>query len=77
MKDVVERIDSWVRWHVWLGFERLYLFFDDKDEHDSMAAARAAGGDAVRIIVRDAALLGHWARQPSWVGHKDTHDKEV
>ena len=77
MKDVAERIDSWVRWHVWIGFERLYLFFDDPNEVDSMALARVAGGSAVSIIPRDEALRREWARQPSWVGHKDLVDKEV
>ena len=77
MKDVSQRIDSWVRWHVWIGFERLYLFFDDAAEADSMVLARAAGGDAVRAIPRDANLRASWALQPSWVGHASLVDKEV
>lgn len=77
MKDVIERLESWVRWHLWIGFERLYLFFDDPHEVDSMALARACGGDAVRVIKRDEELRRHWERQPSWAGHYNTFAKEV
>lgn len=77
MKDVVQRIESWVRWHLWIGFEKLFLFFDDPHEADSMALALTVGGTAVEIIKRDEDLLTHWARQPSWVGHQATHAREV
>lgn len=77
MKDVVERIESWVKWHLWVGFEQLYLFFDDADEADSIAVAQAAGGAAVRVIKRDQELIGHWSRQPSWKGHEHVWHKEV
>lgn len=77
MKDVKERIVSWVKWHVWIGFERLYLVFDDADESDSMALAREAGGTAVQIIPNNEHLRTSWALQPSWEGHKALVDSEV
>jgi hypothetical protein len=78
VKDVRERIGSWVRWHVHLGFERIYLFFDDPLEAESVSIARAAGGMALVALIRDSdTLRDAWARQPSWKGMGHNAEKDV
>ncbi len=80
MKDVRGRIDSWVRWHLWLGFARLYIFFDDSTETASIEAAKAAGGysSAVVPLLRGSeALRAAWARQPSWASMGVDADRDV
>ena len=77
VKDVSERIGSWVRWHVWLGFERLILFFDDASETDSMALARSAGGDAVELVPRDEGLRERWAQTSSWHAMRSKAEKDI
>ena len=72
MKDVRTRIQSWVRWHLWVGFERLYIFFDDANETESAELAKAVGGNKVHALMRDSDVLRQaWRRQPSWQGIKD------
>ena len=80
MKDVRHRIESWVRWHLHVGFERLYIFFDDASETESAELARAAGGSAVHTLMRDSDVLRQaWKRQPSWhgVGKDADHDVQT
>ena len=78
MKDVGGRIDSWVRWHLWLGFSRLYIFFDNADETQSVELARSAGGAAVVTLVRGSeALRAAWTRQSSWASMGAEADTSV
>ncbi len=78
MKDVEGRIVSWVRWHVHLGFEKLFLFFDDAAEHRSMSLAVAAGGDRVVLLPRNSAsLLDGLSRVPSWAAMGPKADADV
>ena len=77
MKDVAARIGSWVRWHLYIGFERLYIFFDDASETDSVALARAAGGDAVVVWQRGEELRRKWSLQASWEKMAPHCDKDV
>uniref|UniRef100_A0A7S4BNC3 Glycosyltransferase family 92 protein n=1 Tax=Chrysotila carterae TaxID=13221 RepID=A0A7S4BNC3_CHRCT len=77
MKDVLDRIDSWVRWHVWVGFERLYLFFDDARETAAMAAAEQAGGSAVVAWYHGACLSAAWALQSSWPSMASKAERDV
>ena len=78
MKDVQHRITSWVRWHLHIGFERLYIFFDDASETESVQLARAAGGSAVVALIRDSDVLKNaWKRTPSWQGMGKDADKDV
>jgi len=77
VKDVKDRIGSWVRWHLHIGFERLFLFFDDPEEKESMEIARKVGDKAVVIIKRDKELLKEWQDLPSWEGHKDVAEDEI
>eukprot|EP00966_Prymnesium_polylepis_P214615 4969970-Prymnesium_polylepis.2 len=58
MKDVAARISSWVRWHLWVGFERLYIFFDDASETDSVALAKEAARRRAAAQVVAAGELG-------------------
>ena len=78
MKDVRHRIESWVRWHLHIGFERLYIFFDDANETESAELAKAVGGSAVQALMRDSDVLKQaWRRQPSWGGMGKDADKDV
>lgn len=78
MKDVCARITSWVRWHLWLGFERLYIFFDDASESESVDLARRAGGAAVVPLLRDSeAVCAGWSRQASWASLGADADRDV
>lgn len=78
MKDVQHRITSWVQWHLHLGFERLYIFFDDANETESVRLAQAAGGGAVIVLTRGSEYLTTaWKRQPSWTGMGHDADKDV
>ena len=64
---------SFVRWHVHVGFERLYLFFDDPGDGDPVGWAEVApwagaGGRVVRrrrtpaALARQRATCACWAR---------------
>lgn len=78
VRGVCGRIESWVRWHLWVGFERLYIFFDDPSEVQSVRLAKAAGGSAVVPLVRGSEVLrAAWARQPSWQGMGANVDRDV
>ena len=78
MKDVDSRIESWVRWHCSLGFERLYIFVDDAHDTELQRRARAAGGDKVIFFIRGSpALQDGWARQASWRGMGRDADKDI
>eukprot|EP00316_Scyphosphaera_apsteinii_P023114 CAMPEP_0119341800 /NCGR_PEP_ID=MMETSP1333-20130426/103291_1 /TAXON_ID=418940 /ORGANISM="Scyphosphaera apsteinii, Strain RCC1455" /LENGTH=604 /DNA_ID=CAMNT_0007353871 /DNA_START=75 /DNA_END=1889 /DNA_ORIENTATION=+ len=77
MKDVSERIESWVSWHLWIGFEMLFLFFDEPSEMDSMQLAVEAGGPAVKVIPRNEELRSAWSRQNSWQALGPKVDQEV
>ena len=61
-------LTSFVRWHLRLGFCRLYLYFDDPDDvgvalarklrHE--AARRGYGDDCVRVVPCDSRVRGDW-----------------
>ena len=78
MKDVGGRIASWVRWHTWLGFERLYIFFDSPDELSSVELARAAGGRSVVPVMRGSKKqLDGWRSASSWQSLGVDADRDV
>ena len=52
-------LDSFIRYHLALGFAHLYLFFDDSDD-PGVALARRFGDDKVTITVRGAQLDAEW-----------------
>mmetsp|Transcript_21557 Transcript_21557/g.67622 ORF Transcript_21557/g.67622 Transcript_21557/m.67622 type:complete len:464 (-) Transcript_21557:185-1576(-) len=69
LKDASARLESFVRYHLLLGFDRIYLYFDDCSEVDDAERARALGrelGGRVVVTVRDRALLRLWSRLDGW-----------
>jgi len=56
-----DTIASFVRHHLWLGFARIYLFFDDPDD-ESRGVVDSLAEASVVSIVNDAALLAEWRR---------------
>ncbi|MEO8132654.1 MAG: glycosyltransferase family 2 protein [Betaproteobacteria bacterium] len=52
-------LDSFIRYHLALGFEHLYLFFDDPGD-PAIAIARGFDAARVSIVPRDRALAAEW-----------------
>lgn len=73
------RIDSWVRWHLSLGFERLYIFFDDALEVEVARRAMELAPQAVVCRVSGGSLRQEWQRTPSWasLGGRAEREAEV
>ena len=58
-------IDSFIAWHQAIGFERLFLFFDDPADPD---LARLAGHAGVTAVAHDDALRMRWQALPEYAG---------
>ncbi|KAL1510935.1 hypothetical protein AB1Y20_005763 [Prymnesium parvum] len=54
------RVRAFIRWHLRLGFSRLYLYFDEP--RDAAAAAAAAEGRRVRVVRCDGRLRHEWSQ---------------
>jgi len=76
---------GFVRWHLQLGFCRLYLYFDDpadpgirvaKQLRREAVAAGAPGG-CVRIVPCDARLRDSWSELSTWQRHAGREGKMV
>lgn len=67
-------LDSFIAYHVAIGFGRLYLFFDDPHDPD---LARAAAHPAVRAIAHDAGLRERWRRLGQYTDQAPFVDREV
>ena len=62
MRSPGRHLETWLRWHTAIGFERFYLFFDaDPTEHDG---ARVASLPGVRTVVVDRKLRARMERDP-------------
>ncbi|KAJ8599978.1 hypothetical protein CTAYLR_001801 [Chrysophaeum taylorii] len=64
LRDASKRLESFVRYHVRLGFEKVYLYFDDCGEVDAISRARVLEGAVV--TVRDRDLVARWRRLDAW-----------
>ena len=67
-------LDSFVAYHLAIGFERLYLFFDDPSDPDLPRASLHA---AVTAIPNDARLREHWRSLPQYPEQSAFIDSEV
>jgi hypothetical protein len=56
-------LDSFIAWHQAIGFERLFLFFDDPNDPD---LPRLAAHPAVAAMAHDAALRARWTGMPEY-----------
>ena len=66
VRDASTRIESFVKYHLKVGFAMIYLYFDDCGEIDDAEKARRAGGDKVQIRFRDANLVEEWSTLVGW-----------
>ena len=66
VKDVDQSAVSWCRYHLSVGFEHLYLYFDDPSEHQAMLTTLHAhfSSDVLTLVPHDASLLKEWSALP-------------
>jgi len=67
-------IDSFVAYHLAVGFSRLFLFFDDPDDPDLV---RFSGHPRVTAIAHDSVLRTAWSRMPEYTMYGAFIDREV
>jgi len=67
-------VDSFVAYHLSIGFGRIYLFFDDPADPD---LPRFAAHPAVTAIAHDAQLRERWRGLPQFAEHSPFVDHEV
>ena len=67
-------LDSFVAYHLAIGFDHVFLFFDDPDDPD---LPRMAAHPAVTAIARDAGLRQAWSALPQYAAHAAFTDTEV
>lgn len=74
LRNAGPSLDSFVAYHLAIGFARLYLFFDDPNDPD---LARVAGNNRVTVIRNDAKLQEIWKTLPAWNDQADFIKTEV
>src|SRR5205807_846691 len=67
-------LESFIAYHLAIGFERLYLFFDDPTDPD---LARVSAHPTVTAIPHDTRLREHWRRLPQYPEQSAFTDSEV
>ena len=67
-------LDSFIAYHLSIGFGRLYLFFDDPSDPD---LPRAAAHPNVTAVAHDAALRERWRDLPDYSAQSPFLDTEV
>jgi hypothetical protein len=74
LRDAGDSLDSFVAWHLAIGFDRIFLFFDDPRDPDM---ARLAGRPHVTTIAHDDALRDAWKALPEYAAFGHFADREV
>ena len=74
LRDAGDTIDSFIAWHLGIGFDRLFLFFDDPQDP---VLARLATHPQVTAIAHDDALRERWRALPEYAQFGGFTDKEV
>src|SRR5215469_6029626 len=67
-------LDSFIGYHLSIGFGHLYLFFDDPNDPD---LPRLAGNPAITAIAHDADLRNRWRELPQYREQSAFLDREV
>lgn len=67
-------LDSFINYHLSIGFGRLYLFFDDANDRD---LPRVAGHPSVTAIPHDGNLRKRWRELPQYSEQSAFLDREV
>mmetsp|Transcript_13996 Transcript_13996/g.18680 ORF Transcript_13996/g.18680 Transcript_13996/m.18680 type:complete len:369 (-) Transcript_13996:123-1229(-) len=55
-----ERVASFVRYHLALGFDKIYLYFDDGSELEDAEIAKQEGKEKIYVRFRDLDLVNEW-----------------
>lgn len=67
-------LDSFISYHLSIGFSHLYLFFDDANDP---GLPRVAGHPAITAIAHDASLRNRWCELPQYHERSAFLDREV
>lgn len=67
-------LEDFVAYHLGIGFDRLFLFFDDPED---AAFDRCSGHPRITAVRNDARLYEHWRRTPVFAGMRRFIHKEV
>lgn len=74
VRDAASVLDSFIAWHLAIGFARIYLFFDDPADPFAETLAYHPNVAAIRC---DAALRSRWTSLRSWPVYRAHVDAEV
>src|SRR3954468_11997920 len=74
LKNAGAVLDSFIAYHLAVGFEHIFLFFDDAADPD---LPRAAANLRVTAIAHDAALRERWRALPQYAEQARFIDSEV
>jgi hypothetical protein len=74
LRNAGEVLDSFIAWHLSIGFGRIYLFFDDPADPD---LPRAAAHPSVTAIPHDSRLRERWFALPQYAEQSAFVDREV
>jgi hypothetical protein len=74
LKNAGNVLDSFIAYHLAIGFAHIFLFFDDPADPDLW---RAAAHPAVTAIAHDAALRQRWRTLPQYSEQAPFIDREV
>lgn len=74
LRDAGDTIGSFIAWHRALGFDRLFLFFDDPHDPDLPRVAALPG---ITAIPHDAMLTRAWKRLPEYTALAPFTAREV
>jgi hypothetical protein len=74
LKNAGDVLDSFIAYHLAIGFAHIFLFFDDPSDPD---LPRAAAHPAVTAIAHDARLRERWRALPQYSEQAPFIDREV
>lgn len=74
LRNAGASLESFIAYHLAIGFAHIFLFFDDADDPDR---TRAAGHPQVTAIAHDAALRAAWQALPQYEAQAPFLDREV
>ena len=66
VKDVDATAVSWCAYHLSIGFDHLFVYFDDPNECERLGLSARFSSSQLTCIPRDARLAAAWPSLPSW-----------
>lgn len=76
VKDPGIEFDSWICYHLSIGFDKIYIFFDDPNDHYINMVKRYSNY-SVQVIPRSDRLLNRWKKTKVWENFRWWIDVEV